>query len=64
MLIRGRVRGVLVTRALDGDELAPDESAVVFALAREMASARDDLLAESLRKRLRIYESPAEQQTG
>lgn len=62
MLVRGRVRGILVTRALDGDELAPDESAVLFALAREMASARDDLLAESLRERLRIYESPAEQQ--
>jgi hypothetical protein len=57
MLVRGRLRGVLIARALDGDELAPDESVALFALAREMASARDDLLAESLRQRLNASES-------
>lgn len=57
MLVRGQMRGVLLARSLDGDELAPDESAALFALAREMATARDDLLAESLRERLRFYES-------
>lgn len=51
MLVRGRLRGVLVCRPFDGTELAPDESAVLDTLAREMAVARDDLLAESLRNR-------------
>lgn len=56
MLIRGRLRGVLIARTPDGDELAPDESAALLALAREMAGARDDLLAESLREKLGVLE--------
>ena len=56
MLIRGRLRGVLICRTRDGEELAPDESEALFAVAREMAGARDDLLAESLREKFDVLE--------
>lgn len=55
MLVRGRLRGVLVCRAPnDDDGFAPDELTALSFLATQIAVARDDLLAESLRKELSI----------
>lgn len=53
MLIRGQLRGVLMCEPPAGDgEFAPDEVDAIALLAGRMASARDDLLSESLRKEL------------
>lgn len=67
MLIRGQLRGVLLCEPPAGDgEFAPDEISAIAMLAGRMASARDDLLSESLRKeldrvrnRLQSLEAPA-----
>jgi hypothetical protein len=56
MLIRGRLRGVLICAPPDDDgTFAPDEGRALLELATKMASARDDLLAESLRDELRAF---------
>ena len=53
MLIRGQLRGVLMCEPPAGDgEFAPDEVNAIATLAGRMASARDDLLSESLRNEL------------
>ena len=50
--VRGRVRGVLVVRVPSGEgDLAPDEAAALQALASRVLIARDDMLAEALRKK-------------
>ena len=67
MLIRGQLRGVLMCEPPAGDgEFAPDEVSALAMLAGRMASARDDLLLESLRReldqvrhRLQTLEAPA-----
>jgi hypothetical protein len=58
MLIRARVRGVLVCRPpRDDNEFAPDEIDALFVLASRMASARDDLLSQSLRDQLQAIQA-------
>jgi hypothetical protein len=58
MLIRARLRGVLVCRApRDDNEFAPDEIDALFVLASRMASARDDLLSQSLRDQLQAIQA-------
>ena len=53
MLMRGQLRGVLMCEPPAGDgEFAPDEVNAIAMLAGRMASARDDLLSESLRDEL------------
>ena len=49
MLVRGRLRGILFARALDGSDLAPDEIALLSAIGDRAAGNRDDLLADALR---------------
>jgi hypothetical protein len=58
MLIRKQLRGVLTCCAPEHEsEFAPDEIAALSALALRMASARDDLLSESLRSNLQSIQT-------
>jgi len=55
MLVRARLRGIFICQPPDGEsEFAPDESRALMALAMRLAAARDDLLAESMRRELAI----------
>jgi hypothetical protein len=53
LLVRARLRGILICRAPAGEnEFAPDENRALMTLATKTAAARDDLLAESMRREL------------
>lgn len=52
LLVRGRLRGIMFCREMDGGEIAPDETHALEAVAARMANDREILLGAELRGEL------------